>query len=223
MESKSQPITQRITSQPVTQYVNRPSSNNSNNNNRAIIIIFASIILILLTCVILLLFGKNDSSDVKDTEKIEATSNSQSSLEEQSTKEAAEAAARAEEAARAQEAARAAEQAAIAAEQARTEKAAKALERKTYGNCTLVGKLNGKHSLTIHLTNGFNGYLKYKKGHANIPAYGECNNGYLVIKEWTDGVGLTGIFSGTFDGNNYRGTYVRERDGKNFSFNFTAR
>ena len=167
-----------------------------------------------------LLTPKYTLRSVPYKEQIEATSNSQSSVEEQKAKEAAEAA---EEAARAQEAARAAEQAAIAAEQARAEKAAKAQERKTYGNGTLVGKLNGKHGLTIHLTNGFNGYLKYNKGHANIPAYGECNNGYLVIEEWTDGVGLTGIFSGTFDGNNYQGTYVRERDGKSFSFYFTAR
>lgn len=208
MMNQQAPMSRPPMSQP---YTYNHNSNQNKKNNFILPIILGIVAAILAVVVIIVVNFNSNQSEAPIANATDSTNTSQTAAPAVDL-----------EAQKAEEQARLAEEEARKAEERRQKEEA-ARNRKNYGNCTLTGKLNGKHALTIYLTNGFNGHLKYKSGHANIPVYGSCSNGYLEIEEVTDGYGLTGVFRGTFDGNIYSGTYTREKDYKEFSFRFTAK
>lgn len=93
-----------------------------------------------------------------------------------------------------------------------------------WGNCTLVGKLNGRYGVHVVLNNGYDGFMYYDSQGYNtrIQVVGDMSCDQLVIDEYTDG-NYTGTFRGSYDGYNYRGTYTRAKDNKRFSFNLSAK
>jgi hypothetical protein len=93
-----------------------------------------------------------------------------------------------------------------------------------WGNCTLVGKLNGRYGVHIVLNDGYSGFMYYDSQGYNtrIQVTGDMSCDQLVIEEYTDGY-YTGTYCGSYDGYTYRGTYTRAKDGKNFSFNLRAK
>ena len=93
-----------------------------------------------------------------------------------------------------------------------------------WGNCTLVGKLNGRYGVHIVLNDGYSGFMYYDSQGYNtrIQVTGYMSGGQLEIDEYTDG-NYTGTFRGSYDGYTYRGTYTRARDDKRFSFNLKAK
>lgn len=108
--------------------------------------------------------------------------------------------------------------ASIAAEETKYQQKDLAYERKMYGNCTLKGTIAGS-SFTITLTNGFDGYSCYNPKYGTMDIYGEGESyeGYLNLSEYHNG-NYVGVYQGTFDGNTFKGTYYRNKDGKAMDF-----
>ena len=217
-----------VISNPQHTIYNSNSTNNNNSGNK-LVWILVPIIAILVGVAAWLWISKNDSnSSSDDPENSTFVDSSQKSKKE---KEAEERAIKAE-----QEAKEAKEKAAIAeqekqlaeenarkAEQERQkqqEKKEKAQNRLRYGNCTLKGTIAGK-SFTITLNNGFNGYSCYNPKYGTMPIDGYISGTQLTLNEYSNG-NYVGTYEGTFDGNYYKGSYYRSKDGKVMSFSMRA-
>lgn len=224
----SNPISQP---QPQTQYISQPQLqpqpqysqpiNKSENNNKTLIWITLAVIVVLIGCVIFLLV--NNSSDEGSSKQRQETT--EVTTDNSDSQDAAAEEARLKEEQKREEEARIKEQkakeAAKEAEEAKRRQKELANERRMYGNCTLKGTISGK-SFTITLTNGFNGYSCYNPKYGTMDIYGESYGNRLSLSEYNNG-NYVGVYEGTFDGNTFKGTYYRDKDGKAMSFSMRAK
>ena len=215
---------QTAVSQP-TQVGNNYNYGNGNKNGSSnkIVWILVPIASILVAIVVWLWLSDplGDNKATQETTYVDTSNNNKKAKEaeekvkqaEQRAKEAEEKARQAEEEAQQAEARR-------QKEQEQKEKAEKAQQRLRNGNCTLKGSIAGK-SFTITLTNGFSGYSCYNPKYGTMPIEGYKDGNRLSLDEYSNG-NYVGTYSGTFDGNTYKGTYYRAKDGKNMSFSMRA-
>lgn len=199
------------------QYASQPINKNE-GNNKIIIWITLAVIVVLIGCIIFLL--ANNSSNDEPAKQQETTTEVTTDNADNQAAAAEEARKKEEQQKREEEARIKAQEAQEAAAEAKRQKQELANNRRMYGNCTLKGTISGK-SFTITLNNGFNGYSCYNPKYGTMDIYGESYGNQLNLSEYNNG-NYVGSYEGTFDGNTYKGTYYRDKDGKAMKFSMRA-
>ena len=174
--------------------------------------------MVLIGCIIFLL--ANNSSNDEPAKQQETTTEVTTDNADNQAAAAEEARKKEEQQKREEEARIKAQEAQEAAAEAKRRQQELANERRMYGNCTLKGTIAGK-SFTITLTNGFNGYSCYNPKYGTMDIEGYMNGNQLTLNEYNKG-NYVGYYEGSFDGNTYKGTYYRNKEGKAMKFSMRA-